>query len=158
MWSVKSLSRVLLFVTPWTVAYQAPPSTGFSRQEYWSGFSNAWKWKVKVKSFSRVRLFTTLPRDRTWVSRIVGRCFTVWATREVTLCDSITQLYYLIKLVHLVGSGTLLKTTAPQSVRGGLGYRLPLSKCVSLPTISKEQTSKGAMSGLNRWEELQNIP
>ena len=34
---VKSLSRVQLFVTPWTVAYQAPPSMGFSRQEYWSG-------------------------------------------------------------------------------------------------------------------------
>ena len=34
---VKSLSRVRLFATPWTVAYQAPPSMGFSRQEYWSG-------------------------------------------------------------------------------------------------------------------------
>ena len=34
---VKSLSRVRLFVTPWTVAYQASPSMGFSRQEYWSG-------------------------------------------------------------------------------------------------------------------------
>ena len=34
---VKSLSRVWLFVTPWTVARQAPPSMGFSRQEYWSG-------------------------------------------------------------------------------------------------------------------------
>ena len=34
---VKSLSCVQLFVTPWTVAYQAPPSVGFSRQEYWSG-------------------------------------------------------------------------------------------------------------------------
>ena len=34
---VKSISRVGLFVTPWTVAYQAPPSMGFSRQEYWSG-------------------------------------------------------------------------------------------------------------------------
>ena len=34
---VKSLSRVQLFATPWTVAYQAPPSMGFSRQEYWSG-------------------------------------------------------------------------------------------------------------------------
>ena len=34
---VKSLSRVRLFETPWTVAYQAPPSMGFSRQEYWSG-------------------------------------------------------------------------------------------------------------------------
>ena len=34
---VKSPSRVQLFATPWTVAYQAPPSMGFSRQEYWSG-------------------------------------------------------------------------------------------------------------------------
>ena len=34
---VKSLSRVWLFATPWTAAYQAPPSMGFSRQEYWSG-------------------------------------------------------------------------------------------------------------------------
>ena len=34
---VKSLSRVQLFATPWTVTYQAPPSMGFSRQEYWSG-------------------------------------------------------------------------------------------------------------------------
>ena len=34
---VKSLSRVLLLATPWTAAYQAPPSMGFSRQGYWSG-------------------------------------------------------------------------------------------------------------------------
>ena len=34
---VKSPSRVRLFATPWTVAYEAPPSMGFSRQEYWSG-------------------------------------------------------------------------------------------------------------------------
>ena len=34
---VKSLSRVRLLATPQTAAYQAPPSTGFSRQEYWSG-------------------------------------------------------------------------------------------------------------------------
>ena len=34
---VKSFSRVQLSVTPWTVAHQAPPSLGFSRQEYWSG-------------------------------------------------------------------------------------------------------------------------
>ena len=34
---VKSLSRARLLETPWTAAYQAPPSMGFSRQEYWSG-------------------------------------------------------------------------------------------------------------------------
>ena len=41
LWSMKvkakSLSCVQLFATPWTVAYQAPPSVGFSRHEYWSG-------------------------------------------------------------------------------------------------------------------------
>ena len=38
-WKVKgkSLSHAWLLVTPWTAAYQAPPSMGFSRQEYWSG-------------------------------------------------------------------------------------------------------------------------
>ena len=34
---VKSLSRVRLLATPWSAAYQAPLSMGFSRQEYWSG-------------------------------------------------------------------------------------------------------------------------
>ena len=36
---MKLLSRVQLFASPWTVAYQAPPSMGFSRQEYWSGLT-----------------------------------------------------------------------------------------------------------------------
>ena len=36
---VKLLSHVSLLATPWTAAYQAPPSMGFSRQEYWSGVS-----------------------------------------------------------------------------------------------------------------------
>ena len=34
---MKLLRRDQLFAAPWTVAYQAPPSMGFSRQEYWSG-------------------------------------------------------------------------------------------------------------------------
>ena len=62
---VKSLSRVQLFATPWTVAYQEPQSMGFSRQEYWSGLTI---------SFSRG---SSRPRDRTQVSCIVGRRFTI---------------------------------------------------------------------------------
>ena len=46
---VKSLSPVWLLATPWTAAYQAPPSMGFSRQEYWSG--------VPLPSPSHVQLF-----------------------------------------------------------------------------------------------------
>ena len=67
---VKSPSRVWLFATPWTVAYQALPSMGFSRQEYWSGLPF---------SFSRG---SSRPRDRTLVSCIPGRRFNLWATRE----------------------------------------------------------------------------
>ena len=37
--TLKSLSHILLFATPWIVAYQAPPSIEFSRQESWSGLS-----------------------------------------------------------------------------------------------------------------------
>ena len=36
MKKIKSLHHVKLFAIPWTVAYQAPPSMGFTRQEYWS--------------------------------------------------------------------------------------------------------------------------
>ena len=40
---VKSLSHVWLLATPWTAAYQSPPSRGFSRQEYWSGVPLPWR-------------------------------------------------------------------------------------------------------------------
>ena len=57
---VNSLSRVRLLATPWTAAHQAPPSMGFSRQEYWSGLPlpfpiwtllyllNFFNWKVEA--------------------------------------------------------------------------------------------------------------
>ena len=43
---VKSLSHIRLFATPWTVVHQAPPSMGFSRQEYWSGLPFPSPWDV----------------------------------------------------------------------------------------------------------------
>ena len=45
---VKSLSCVWFFATPWTAAYQAPPSMGFSRQEYWSGLTLPFR-DIRVK-------------------------------------------------------------------------------------------------------------
>ena len=53
---VKLLSRARLLVTPWTGAYQAPPSMGFSRQEYWSGVPLL----SPLGRFSRVQRFVTL--------------------------------------------------------------------------------------------------
>ena len=61
---VKLLSRVWLFVTPWTIAYQASPSMGFSRQEYWSGLPLPSPGDLLVQH-----------RDRTRVSHVVGRWF-----------------------------------------------------------------------------------
>ena len=64
---MKSLSRVRLFATPWTVVYQALQA----RTLEWAAIS-----------FSRR---SSQPRDWTLVSSIVGRCFIAWATREVNL-------------------------------------------------------------------------
>ena len=85
---MKSLSQVWYFVTPWTVAHQAPVSMGFSRQEYWSGLPfpspgdlpNPW---IEPRS--------SRPRDWTGISRIAGRRFTIWATREVSVEVSIEE-------------------------------------------------------------------
>ena len=58
---VKKLNRVRLLVTPWTAAYQAPPSMRFARQEYWSGLplpSPIMNFG-SVQSLSCVRLFAT---------------------------------------------------------------------------------------------------
>ena len=58
---LSNFSHVRLFATPWTAAYQAPPSMGFPRQEYWSGvpFPSPNDFIVIVKSLSHVRLFAT---------------------------------------------------------------------------------------------------
>ena len=57
----KSLSRVLLLATPWTAAYQAPPSMGFSRQEYWSGVPLPSPHKC-TKTFKMVHIKKTLKK------------------------------------------------------------------------------------------------
>ena len=49
----KSLSRVRLSATPWTAAYQAPQSTGFSRQKYWSGVPSLLRPRCGKTVFSR---------------------------------------------------------------------------------------------------------
>ena len=76
---VKLLSRIRLFVTPWTIAYQVPPSMGFSRQEYWSGLPFPFPGDLPNPGIE--------PR----ISRIVGRPFTVWANREVFICGRVSK-------------------------------------------------------------------
>ena len=67
--SVKSLSPVQLFVTPWTVAQQAPLSMEFCRQEYWSGLPFPSSGDLPTQGLNLV-------------SRIAGRHFTTCATME----------------------------------------------------------------------------
>ena len=64
-WKVKgkSLSRVRLFTTPWTVAHQAPLSIGFSRQEYWSGVPLLLNTSVLHVSFQLLSFCLILLRD-----------------------------------------------------------------------------------------------
>ena len=78
---VKSLSRVRLFVTPWTCS---PPGSSIH------GILQARILEWVAMSFSRGSF---QPRDRTWVSCITGRCFTVWTTREALLFAKIVCIW-----------------------------------------------------------------
>ena len=54
-------SRVQLFANPWTAAYQAPPSMGFSRQEYWSGVAGKVVWYSHLfKNFPQIVVVHTV--------------------------------------------------------------------------------------------------
>ena len=99
-YEVKSFSRVWLFATPWTVAYQAPLSLGFSMQECWSGLP-----------FPSPRE-SSQPRDQTQVSCIAGRLFTIWATREAHSHVRWVQLYGSLNILwHCLSLGLEWKLT-----------------------------------------------
>ena len=114
---------------PWIIAHQALPSMEFSRQEYWNGLSfpieflftfchkggvicisevidispgNKLEW-VAI-SFSRG---SSRPRDWTQVSRIAGRCFNLWATREAlvsTVGDANSEILRMQQLEAIDGN------------------------------------------------------
>ena len=81
---VKSLSRVQLFATPWM-------QPGFSVHGIFQARILDW---VAI-SFSRG---SSWPRDRTWVSRIAGRCFTIWATRKA-ICTIRSAFFSLLNYI-----------------------------------------------------------
>ena len=78
---VKSLSCVRLSVTPWTGAYQAPPSMGFSRQEYWSGVpltpANSWE---KHQTHHSWGTFNRTPGQYSSKSSRIPKTRKVWKT------------------------------------------------------------------------------
>ena len=90
------LSRVWLFVTLWTVAHQSPLSMGILQ-------ARILEW-IAMPSSSRGSL---QPRDWT-VSRIAGRFFTSWATREALVDLFLNCLFYYIHLCVCVCNSTVM--------------------------------------------------
>ena len=70
---VKSLSRVRLFAIPWTVAYQAPPSMEFSRQEYWNSIKTLKMLHIKKKKKLAMFKFSNLVSWVVWISQV--KCY-----------------------------------------------------------------------------------
>ena len=65
---VKLLSCVQLFATPWTAAYQAPPSMGFSRQEYWSVLPFP---SPTLECYSVMNQNRIMPLTAVWMDRVI---------------------------------------------------------------------------------------
>ena len=85
---VKSLSRVWLLATPWTAAHQAPPSMGFSRQEYWSGVPLPSPLEMLEETLEEAKIIylgkvtELLARENEWRQKVKGsreRKEPVWA-------------------------------------------------------------------------------
>ena len=91
----KSLSRVWLFATPWTVAYQFSPSMGFSRQEYWSGLPFPSPGDLSD------------PGIEPGSTRTGGRRFNLWATREAPFLRVVASNLFRI-LINLFSKMGLL--------------------------------------------------
>ena len=92
-------SHVQIFVTPWTVAHQAPLSTGILQ-------ARILEWVAMPSSRGSSQL-----RDQSEVSRTVGRFFTNWATRETQKVCSFTFKFQLKILPYRVAIMNNYKTT-----------------------------------------------
>ena len=97
---ISCFSRVQLFSTVWTAAHQAPLSMGFSRQEYWSG--------LPFPSPGDLPNLGIEPR----FSRIAGRFFTIWATRDAHVPHG---FHYFLIFLYLAVPGLSCGTRDLQS-------------------------------------------
>ena len=99
--AAKSLQSYPTLCDPIDSSPPGSPSLGFSRQEHWSGlpfsFSNAWKWKVKVKSLSRARLLAT-----PWTAAYQAPPSMGFFRQEYWSGVPLPSLIYYIAIVYLV--------------------------------------------------------
>ena len=123
---VKSLSRVRLFETPWTAAHQAPPSMGFSRQQYWSG--------------------VPLPSPIVPLTRGISRLLSCWEYHMVKDLRALTVCHMGFYLPHLYS--VLYPTLPPlcllspvQNLPASISSVNPLQvECVIMADCSEKQT------------------
>ena len=125
---VKSLSRVRLLATPWTAAYQAPPSMGFSRQEYWSG--------VPLPSPEVVYCLpiveTTLLQKFNWAFVVVFHILHSSNSDIILIYFCLLILTYLFLAVLVFHCCTDFSLVArEQGLRSGLGARASACRAVS---------------------------
>ena len=145
---MKSLSRVRFLATPWTAACQAPPSMGFSRQEYWSGVplpspSVCWGCHIKVLQ-SRLDSLTK--------SNLIASSSGGWKSEIVRLAGR--QGVVFLQPGGEVPSQPLVLSSAAQSCRASIAFFVTSlnSPCVSVSvskfTSSYKDTSIGLGSTL----------
>ena len=113
---VKSLSHVRLLATPWTAAYQAPPSMRFSRQEYWSGVPSPSPNRIPIlfKSWFCYLLLDKSPDFSEYLlliqkiqknSKTYSQCFFFYCYK----------IYIVVQLLNCVGFFEALWTAAHQA-------------------------------------------
>ena len=92
---VKSLSHVWLLATPWTAAYQAPPSMGFSRQEYWSG--------VPLPSPSHLILVSNFLSQSLLMYYQIRSFFyySIWLLKLISFDSQLLEIMQLMNLLYL---------------------------------------------------------
>ena len=101
---VKSLNRVRLLVTPWIAAYQAPPSMGFSRREYWSGYHCLLSFDIH--SFLKVKTCGTKKKSKCLYEFFKGKkCYyeILSCVYKLLMDKEFTTLQLIKKILHTNG-------------------------------------------------------
>ena len=156
---MKSFSRVWLLATPWTVAHQAPPSRGFSRQEYWSRVPLPSPWVKGLKYIILTKLSLLL--------FFTDFFFFLVIKRNKVLCIPSAKLYTLesywvlliafvvhkrisclLDCLRAVSDYILFVSIAPDLT--ALTWRKNLCKCCWIGFLIDRSTVKGNMLALPR--------
>ena len=166
---VKSLSSAQLLATPWTAAYQAPPSMGFSRQEYWSGVplpspGNLFYFYLipttiliylahqfsSVQSLSHVRLFAT-----PWTAACQASLFITnsWSLLKLMSIELVMPSNHLILCGPLLLLPSILPTIRVFSNESVLCIRWPKDWSFSF-SISPSNEYSGLISFRMDWLDL----